>query len=103
MIDWCDKHGTFAGEQGKCPKCAQEPPPKPHPIVVGGLDLGKLHDYSALAALEVMDHKVRIPGLKVWPHIDYAVVVKETAEIFKIRCAIVKEGSNTKTDSLRTK
>lgn len=49
--------------------------------MIGGLDLAKFHDYSALVLIEARDHKAKVVGIKVWPHVDYHVVVGDTTEI----------------------
>ena len=79
----CNRCGMiYDGVEGICKYCGPPPPPEPEVIVIGGLDLGKIHDYSALVVLEIQDQKVKVKGLKPWPHVDYSVVVKEVAELY---------------------
>jgi len=90
----CKKHGPYSTDDpskpNPCHKCEKEEknsPPAPHAgkVVIGGLDLGKYHDYSALVVIEV-ENQVAIPmAPKVWPHVDYHVVVADTVEIYKRR------------------
>ena len=84
-IDWCEIHGVFVGERGKCPKCSTEPKQQPVPIttIIGGQDLAKHRDYSALVALEIIAKKARICGIKQWPHSDYRTVMAETRDIYR--------------------
>jgi hypothetical protein len=49
--------------------------------VIGGLDFGRLHDYSALVGLKVQKKIAKMIGLKQWPHVDYSIVLRETSEI----------------------
>jgi hypothetical protein len=86
MIGGCKKHGAFT--EPVCPRCAEElkanPPAEPESkVIIGGLDLAKYHDYSALVLIEVIDRTARVAGIKVWPHVDYHVVVGDTVEIYQ--------------------
>lgn len=94
MLDFCKIHGLYSAPAvngtSVCPKCAALPkaPEGPGRVVVGGLDLGKMHDFSALVILEVQDRVARVKGIKTWPHVDYHVVVADTVEAhrrFKMR------------------
>ena len=82
----CDVHGSYIGEKGKCPKC---PPPDPEAalraarVVVGGLDLAKYHDYSAMVVLEIKDGVAYVMGTRQWPHVNYQVVVADVVGVYK--------------------
>ena len=85
MIGWCRIHGSF---ENFCAKCAAEkaaPPPAAETVVTGGLDLAKLHDYSAMIDGDITFHKATVKGVKMWPHVDYTVVVKEVAGRYRRR------------------
>ena len=81
MIQYCDEHGAYT--EDRCPKC--KPPEEEHPATqaVGGLDLAKYHDYSAMVDLRVEHHQARIRGIKVWPHVNYYVVVDDVAARYR--------------------
>jgi hypothetical protein len=85
-IGVCKVHGLYCAPTMVCPKC---PPPsteaeKPKAkSVICGLDLAKVHDYSALVGLEVCDHVAKIVLIKPWPHVNYEVVVADTVKIYK--------------------
>lgn len=84
MFDYCVKHNLhFSGEAGvRCPQCIKEEltaePEKPKRIA--GLDLAKVHDYTAMTELEVGFHHAKLVAIKVWPHIDYSVIVEQVAD-----------------------
>jgi Terminase RNaseH-like domain len=68
----------FTAERSKeslCPSCRNA-------VVIGGLDFGRLHDYSAIVGLKIRDNVAEVLGLKIWPHVDYNIVVRDTAEIY---------------------
>lgn len=52
-------------------------------IVIGGQDFGRFHDYSALVGLKIYKQTAEVIGVKKWPHVDYSIVVKETAQIYQ--------------------
>jgi hypothetical protein len=52
-------------------------------IVLGGMDFGRYHDYSALVGIKISKGSADVIGVKKWPHVDYSIVVRETAEIYE--------------------
>lgn len=91
MLDFCQKHRHFYVSKDSrpgetpCPKCVEEkaPPGESIPVVVGGQDFGRYHDYSALVLLLVKNRVADVIGVKVWPHVDYSLVVSDTVLIAK--------------------
>jgi hypothetical protein len=84
VINNCKTHGNYIGD--KCPK---DPLPAPEEnyfaetILLAGIDLAKLHDFSAMVGLEIQKGVATVLKPKVWPHVDYTVVVNEATEIYR--------------------
>lgn len=60
-------------------------PPKEEeePTYIGGLDLAKVVHSSALDILQYKDDILIEKAWKIWPHVSYATVAKETHDIYK--------------------
>jgi len=53
------------------------------PFYVGGLDLAKVVHSSALDILELKNDVLIEKAWKIWPHVSYATVAKDTHDIYK--------------------
>lgn len=84
MIGGCRIHGPYSTE--RCPRCelpTTEETYLSETTIIGGLDLAKEHDFTAFVALEIRDGRARIKGTKIWPHVDYHVVVSDVALLYE--------------------
>lgn len=43
---------------------------------------GRRHDYSALVGLKIHRGSAEVVGMKIWPHVDYSIVVKDTVSLY---------------------
>lgn len=83
---WCDRrHGTYTGNIGDpCPKCPLEVlHPPPTASVTAGEDLAKVRDFSAYISLSIVDSVAKLKRIHQWPHVDYSVVMKDTARFYR--------------------
>ena len=80
MFGYCKKHDkSFSGPPGTvCPGCAEESLNHTEKQWrVGGLDLAKVHDYTAMVELDVRFHHAKVVSVKVWPHTDYSIIIAD--------------------------
>jgi Terminase RNaseH-like domain len=90
MIHYCKKH-DYIWEEGTEPGCrycieeqtkAKDKPPE-GTVFIGGQDLAKERDFSALVVLEIEDKRAKLVALKEWPHVDYSTVMADTEALYK--------------------
>jgi hypothetical protein len=90
LIHFCKKH-DYLWEEGTEPDClyclkdkqeAAKLPPE-GTVYVGGQDLAKERDFSALTILEISGKNARLVALKEWPHVDYHVVMADTEALYQ--------------------
>ena len=56
---------------------------KEEPFYIGGMDLAKVLHSSALDILELKNDTLIETAWKIWPHVSYATVAKETHDAYK--------------------
>jgi hypothetical protein len=73
--------GSFESEkiQSLCQECER----KSKNVVVGGLDFGRFHDYTALCGITIRNYAAEVSGLKIYPHVDYSVIIRDVVRIYR--------------------
>lgn len=92
MIGFCKKHGYFStptldDTKDRCPRCIEDDRLKAmeaQPSVrIGAIDLAKYHDFTAATELDASHHRAVLRSVKVWPHVDYSVIVDEMSQRYR--------------------